>query len=443
MKKYNINLRGVAVLGKKTTANYNLYTESPSISAQFNLDRNKPYKPTNIFPHSNKNYWWECENGHEWKTSPNHRLSGTGCPMCKKRYMSSFEELSIIFYLKKTFNSTQLHFPVDFKSKYKDVDVFIPELNLVVEYDGYHHKDRYEEDFEKTNVLLSMGFEVIRIRNSKLKLLNMENVIEVHHIEGRFKSLDNALNELMGIIDRTNSNKIHINYCSDINTKRDRFKILEQLPAIIKKNNVSDLLPELISEWHSTKNHDFLPSHFSVGTHFPLWWKCSEGHEWEATPHTRKKGHGCPTCAGKVATFETSLLFFFPEIAKEWNYEKNSLLPSDFLPSSNLLVWWKCVNGHSWKTSPEKRTRDKPTGCPYCINKKVNINNCLATTHPYLAEQWHPVNNDNLTPYDVTAGSDKKVWWVCQDGHEWEARLYSRKSGRGCKECYQNSRMKQ
>ncbi|WP_081825481.1 zinc-ribbon domain-containing protein [Bacillus sp. UNC41MFS5] len=40
----------------------------------------------------------------------------------------------------------------------------------------------------------------------------------------------------------------------------------------------------------------------------------------------------------------------------------------------------------------------------------------------------------------VTPGSDKKVWWICKKGHEWEAHIYSRNSGRGCRECYKNRR---
>jgi len=33
----------------------------------------------------------------------------------------------------------------------------------------------------------------------------------------------------------------------------------------------------------------------------------------------------------------------------------------------------------------------------------------LAETHPELAKQWHPRLNSELTPNDVTSGSNKKV----------------------------------
>tara|TARA_Y100000310_G_scaffold72876_1_gene69028 strand:- start:3654 stop:3893 length:240 start_codon:yes stop_codon:yes gene_type:complete len=37
----------------------------------------------------------------------------------------------------------------------------------------------------------------------------------------------------------------------------------------------------------------------------------------------------------------------------------------------------------------------------------------LAETHPEIAAQWHLTKNEDLTPYDVTAGSGRKVWWKC------------------------------
>ena len=48
-----------------------------------------------------------------------------------------------------------------------------------------------------------------------------------------------------------------------------------------------------------------------------------------------------------------------------------------------------------------------------------------------LLEEWHPTKNANLTPHNVTYGSKKKVWWICKNGHEWQASICDRKRGRG------------
>ena len=47
----------------------------------------------------------------------------------------------------------------------------------------------------------------------------------------------------------------------------------------------------------------------------------------------------------------------------------------------------------------------------------------LSTKHPNLAEEWHPDRNGDLKPTDFTPGSDEKVWWLCEKGHEWEATI--------------------
>jgi len=73
-------------------------------------------------------------------------------------------------------------------------------------------------------------------------------------------------------------------------------------------------------------------------------------------------------------------------------------------------------------------------GCPYCNGKQVSLSNCLATKNPKLAKEWHPTKNGELTPYDVTCGSNKEVWWLCKNGHEWEKQIKVRNIN-GCPYC--------
>lgn len=71
-----------------------------------------------------------------------------------------------------------------------------------------------------------------------------------------------------------------------------------------------------------------------------------------------------------------SLAAQFPNVAAEWNYEKNgALLPSGFANGSNKKVWWKCaVCQYEWKAVIVNRTGQKQ-GCPECGKKKTNVNN--------------------------------------------------------------------
>jgi hypothetical protein len=57
------------------------------------------------------------------------------------------------------------------------------------------------------------------------------------------------------------------------------------------------LNPELSKEWHPTKNGKLTPSDIVAVSSKKVWWKCAKGHEYLATPTSRKRGDGCRDCA--------------------------------------------------------------------------------------------------------------------------------------------------
>lgn len=58
----------------------------------------------------------------------------------------------------------------------------------------------------------------------------------------------------------------------------------------------------------------------------------------------------------------------------------------------------------------------------------------LAEKAPHLIEEWHKSKN-SLTTYEVSYSSNKKYWWVCKKGHEWQAAVGNRYRGTGCPVC--------
>ena len=55
--------------------------------------------------------------------------------------------------------------------------------------------------------------------------------------------------------------------------------------------------------------------------------------------------------------------------------------------------------------------------------------------YPLLVAEWHPTMNGSLSPDDYLHQSGKKVWWKCEYGHEWDARVHTRVKGSGCPYC--------
>ena len=60
-----------------------------------------------------------------------------------------------------------------------------------------------------------------------------------------------------------------------------------------------------------------------------------------------------------------------------------------------------------------------------------------------LTEEWNYEKNKPLTPEKFTVASNKKVWWKCANGHEWEAVISNRTVlNRGCPYCCGQKRKK-
>lgn len=149
-----------------------------------------------------------------------------------------------------------------------------------------------------------------------------------------------------------------------------------------------------------------------------------------------------------------SLAESYPDLIKEWDFEKNKGLkdkngndmsiPNNVCCNFSFKVFWKCKNGHSWPAQINERVGrngKKGTGCPYCTNRKVWVGfNDLASTYPDIARQWNYELNGDLKPTDITYGSNKTVGWIDDYGHTWLAPIFTRvgtpnQKGTGCPYC--------
>lgn len=95
---------------------------------------------------------------------------------------------------------------------------------------------------------------------------------------------------------------------------------------------------------------------------------------------------------------------------------------------------WQCKLGHEWTASVKSRTVNG-TGCPYCSHNFVLPGfNDLASRFPEIAAEWSE-RNLPLTPDQVTAFKNIKVWWKCHLGHEWNTLISTRAGGSQCPYC--------
>ena len=210
----------------------------------------------------------------------------------------------------------------------------------------------------------------------------------------------------------------------------------KKLPSLSK--TLASEYPLLRTEWHPTKNTDVSPDSIAPGSHRKVWWRCSKGHEWLAQVNSRARGTGCPYCSNrKIIVGENDLATTHPEIAAQWHPAKNGTrTPQNVVSGTSAKAWWKCNKGHEWLAAISSRT-GADRGCPVCDGKVVIPGeNDLASAFPSIASQWHPSKNGSLEPDKVSAYSNRRAWWVCDKGHEYNTIIAHRtKGGSGCPYC--------
>ena len=415
-----------------------LESQYPEIAKEWDVQKNQGILPSKVLFGSHQKYWWICPFGHSYKASPENRTrgKGTGCPHCAKEQQSSFPEQAIFFYLKKQYPNAEnrtLLFG-------KEIDVYIPEINTGIEYDGYrwHNEKTREKEQEKDTFFANKGIRIIRVKEykSQKEKTTSHNTIWINGCKNQFKNIEYVIKEISKLM------KFEFKGC--INLERDNIEILKMFISSKKEASLSALRPDIAKDWNLSRNGTLSPEMVSVKSGKKVWWTCSKGHEYQTTIISRTdRNAGCPYCAGqKILKGFNDLQTRYPEIAKEWHSTKNGRLkPYEVMPGSRMKVWWICKNNHEYFTSISSRTNRK-SGCPYCSGlKAISGETDLKSLFPKIACEWDYEKNALLKPEYFKPYSTKKVWWICPKGHSYETAIRNRtlnnekSSGNGCPYC--------
>ena len=393
----------------------------PSLSKEWDTDKNGELTAFDIMKGATLKVWWKCKQRHTWKDSPNHRTSSNrGCPYCSGKRVSKKNSLVINFpklikelhpIKNKSIDISSISFASHKKLWWKckreheweasvanrtkgrncphcntqvsrnelrifselkylfpdtllkekidkvECDIFIPSVCVGIEYDGFYWHKESHERDLRKNHFLE---------EKKIKLIRVREV-------GLEKIKD------WDII---------------FDSKKDKLKkIINQLALEI---SVKDI--DMVDLSHYTNKNQFINTKLYTSL-------------LERLPSPQ---------------YRYSLEAMYPELTKEWNFNKNrGLLPSDVSSKSSLKVWWKCNEGHEWSAMISNRS-DKGNNCPYCAHQWITKENSLSFNRPDVANEWNYNKNGSLKPSDVFNQSSKNVWWICKEGHEWEAMISNR-----------------
>ena len=212
-----------------------------------------------------------------------------------------------------------------------------------------------------------------------------------------------------------------------------------------------DKRPDLVWSWDYHRNGRITPFEVSQFASKRFWWMCKEGHIFDCLISNRNK-YGCPTCRGwRVRVGFNDLYTQHPQVAKLWHPTLNGdLTPEDVtIGYEKTKIWWQCDKDedHVWQATPwsigglsARKRKGNGTGCPYCSNHRVSKENSLSKNRPEVAERWN-YNKNEKDPSQYAIYSNKKVWWICEKGHEWFSTIISATySNSGCPECFRIDR---
>lgn len=193
---------------------------------------------------------------------------------------------------------------------------------------------------------------------------------------------------------------------------------------------MSSRFPAIAEEWDYEKNGDITPDSVTCYSTRDVWWKCSKdpNHRFRMSPNDRTFYHnGCPYCSEHLIKPEESLVAQHPDLAQQWDTERNGdLKPESISPLYKGKVWWVCPNNknHHWKTSVSYRVKHN-SQCPHC-RRIMSEGGSIADKDPWISKEWDYSKNGVLTPNDVSIISSRQVWWICEHGVEWKQSIIDR-----------------
>jgi rubrerythrin len=418
-----------------------LLSQFPEIAKEWDYSCNEK-SPDEVFAKTSDRAFWICSMcGYAFPMKIQNRTAqNQGCPRCAKRFQTSFPEQTIYYYAKSVFSDTINGFR-SFEIGRFELDIFIPSIRTGIEYDGGRwHKETSLHDKQKYLACRDAGIRLIRVREASL--LEEEGIADEtiisHYKQGKqLEALADVVTEV--------SRMLGVSF--DVNVFRDSKLIYEGFYRERKERSAGSMFPSLLNEWDGEANKPITLYMLAPSDRNKYQWVCSVcGNSWPASVAKRTKGEGCPKCARQIAGRKTSraavqkrgsLAERFPELMKEWDYDKNAgINPYEIASTTDEKYWWRCPNGHPPYPARLADRTYKKSGCPYCSGKLpvVGVND-LKTTNPELMLDWNFEKNGN--PEEYKAGSNRPVWWKCHVcGNEWPTPVYIRaKMGRGCKDC--------
>jgi len=336
---------------------------------------------SDLYVNSRTKLRWQCKEGHEWDAPPDRITSGSWCMICAGIAPLTIEEMQDI-------------------AKVQDGECLSTEYINSSFHLRWKCKAGHEWEASPKN-----------IKKGKW----------CPHCSG---NIPLTIEEMQGIAKAQGGECLSNEYINNITKLKWRCSkghVWKAVPSSIKAGTwcpyCAGNIPLTMEEMHKIANArggECLSKEY-LSAHKKLRWRCSEGHEWEATPRNVKRSTWCPHCAGIIPlTME--------EMQGIAEAQGGECLSEEYV-NANTKLRWKCKEGHEWEALPSSIKTG--TWCPYCAGRHQTIDDMRK-----IAESR---GGDCLS--EEYGGNKTKLTWKCSEGHEWKAGPSNIKRGSWCPTC--------
>lgn len=476
---------------------------NPELAKEWHPTKNGNLTPFDVFANTNRYIWWLCPIcGCEWKAKCSNRNVGKrGCPHCAKGRSSSVPEQLIFRAIKNVFPDSINRHRID--NDEIDVYIPSLMIGFEYDGERFHNIDKLSKDIAKSKRLTSKGITLYRFRESNCPELKVKNctIVSVKY-SPKYEDLETKLKELLINLSPKSPIKDFKfeNEINEVKATLDCLPYEESFAASEEKKRKdtpialwdyeanAPLTPEMVKpfsdtivswicpinsnhKWKNTvksvslgygckrcsKRHQYSTKEWVeaatkahngkynydlveyVNSHTKINIICSKHGIFSQIPTEHLNGKGCPYCAHQKFHPSESLATLYPEIAAQWDYERNAntgFAPQNIGIDTKRKFYWHCNNGynHSYLATIAYRVH-RNSGCAICHGKQVSPDRSLATLNPSLAAEWCAENDK--TPSEVTAKSDYEALWKCPNPNHppYKQKVEVRSRGVGCIFC--------
>ena len=349
------------------------------IEKYYDYDNNDALDLDGVSYKSNRKANWNCKKcGTSWIAKFQDMAEGKRCPNCETVKFKSFPEQCLYYYVHNYFESATWGCHL-FKDKgLHELDIYIPELNTAVEYDGEHWHQEIKKDMQKDLLCDSLQIKLFRIREPNCPLYSSNSIKvyrKINNCADDYQDLNQTIYDLLNKIDNTKSYNIDVG--------ADITNIYNITPQQKIDNSFGENFPDLATFWDFQNNGNITPWQISPKSDkiFSfLCQVCEKTFKRSIASITRNSGCYCNICARKAAGIsrstapkEKSLGKLYPDLAKELENSRNGNINIfSIYPGSQNKLWWECSKcGYLYEMTPNNRTNGH--GCSQCsVSSRVS-----------------------------------------------------------------------